>query len=134
MTVQLPRDEDEQIGKKGEKKKPGDFFLSIKQHGNPGCLQDMDHIYHFSMLPRKRQSILYHYSSLLSKLTLITPLLVLLLCRTNNREHHFLTLLSLMRQIPRSRTEECFENSLQNLLETTDWKANANLRRWFANT
>ena len=44
------------------------------------------------------------------------------------------TLLALMRQIARSRTEECFENSLRNLQQTTDWKANANLRRWFANT
>ena len=54
--------------------------------------------------------------------------------KDNRVSHSRETLLSLMRQIPRSRTEECFENSLRNLLETTDWKANANLRRWFANT
>ena len=44
------------------------------------------------------------------------------------------TLLKLMRQIARARTEESFESSLQILRETPYWKANTNLKRWFENT
>ena len=53
--------------------------------------------------------------------------------KDNGVSHNKETLLRLTRQIARSRTEECFESSLQMLRETPDWKANTNLRRWFEN-
>ena len=44
--------------------------------------------------------------------------------KDNGVSHNKETLLRLMRQIARSRTEECFESSLQMLRETPDRKAN----------
>ena len=44
------------------------------------------------------------------------------------------SLLAMLRQIARSRTEDTFNKALNNLEESNEWKSNLNLRRWFQNT